>query len=336
MQQRNHSLDLLRIIAMFMILTVHFLGWGGAVNTLTTSDKNYLIVMPIYFVSQIGNTLFFLLAGYFSGEKFRIKSLLLIERKTAFYAVIISLVAVLSGINNELSWGYIIKSEFPVLLNRYWFVSVYVILSVIAPVLVRGLNRCSEKIVVAVITALLLHNTFLFEANMTLLQGIHVFVIGYYIKRFDPLSKIRKLPALLLFIGSVMLYAGERFAAQRFGFEHTRLDEGLRYTLILVMAGLLLSFFAKLNIRCVWPSKISGNVLAVYLITACPAIYHQLYGIWLHVEESCREWWFIRYYFLVNIAMFAVCVLIDKLVTKINNAEVGVWLILFRKINLTS
>lgn len=52
MTERNHSLDLLRIIAMFMILTVHFFGWGGAVNTLTLSDKNYYIVMPVYFVHR--------------------------------------------------------------------------------------------------------------------------------------------------------------------------------------------------------------------------------------------------------------------------------------------
>ena len=336
MKERNHSLDLLRIIAMFMILTVHFLGWGGAVNTLTASDRNYFIVMPIYFVSQIGNTLFFLLAGYFSGEKFRIKSLLLIERKTAFYAVIISVIALLSGINSELSWGYIIKSEFPVLTNRYWFISVYVILSVLAPVLVRGLNQCSKKIVIAAIFALLLHNTFLFEANMTILQGIHVFIVGCYIKRFDPFEKFGKLPSLLLFIGSVILYAGERFASQRFGFEHTRLDEGLRYTLIILMAVFLLSFFAKITIRSSLPSLISGNVLAVYLITACPAIYHQLYESWLHVEDFCREWWFIGYYFLVNIALFAICVMIDKLVTKINNAEVGIWLKVLRKFNLIS
>lgn len=29
-QERNASLDFLRVIAMFMILTLHFLGWGGA------------------------------------------------------------------------------------------------------------------------------------------------------------------------------------------------------------------------------------------------------------------------------------------------------------------
>lgn len=336
MKERNHSLDLLRIIAMFMILTVHFFGWGGAVNQLTFSDKNYYFVMPLYFISQIGNTVFFLLSGYFSGGELRVRSLLSLERKTAFYAVVISVIAVLTGINKDISWLYVIKSEFPVLLNRYWFISIYVILSVLAPVLVRGLDRCSPKVILATNVALLAHNTFLYSANMTLLQGLHMFVIGYYLKRYDPLKKMKKQVVLLMYVGSVALYAGERFVSHRTGFEHTVLDEGLRYTLITLMAVLLLLFFTKLDIKMKWPSKISRNVLAVYLITVCPAIYHQLYENWLHIGLLCREWWFWGYYLLINIALFTVCVLIDKIVSKINQAEVKLWMNLLKRMKLLS
>lgn len=48
--ERNASLDLLRVVAMFMILTRHFLGWRGAVTILTSRDFNYFWVMPLYFV----------------------------------------------------------------------------------------------------------------------------------------------------------------------------------------------------------------------------------------------------------------------------------------------
>lgn len=332
MTERNHSLDLLRIIAMFMILTVHFFGWGGAVNQLTFSDKNYYFVMPLYFISQIGNTLFFLLSGYFSGGKLRVKSLLSLERKTAFYAVVISAIALLTGINGDISWMYVVKCEFPVLFNRYWFVSVYVILSLLAPVLVRGLERCSPKVILAAIVALLAHNTFLYSANMTLLQGLHMFVIGYYLRRYDPLKKIKKWVVLLMYVGSVALYAGERFFSLRMEIEHTALDEGLRYTLITLMAVLLLEFFTKLDIKAQWPSKISGNVLAVYLITVCPAIYHQLYENWLHIDMLCREWWFGGYYLLINIMLFTGCVLIDKIVSKINTLEVKTWIKVKKKL----
>lgn len=259
-----------------------------------------------------------------------------LERKTALYLIVIAVTVIIFGANDQITWRFVIRSEFPVIFNRYWFISVYVILAVLAPVLVRGLDRCSHKLVILVIVVIWLNNTFLFQANMTILQGIHIFIIGYYLRRFNPFNRISKWITLLLYGASVALYTGERLLFQRIGEEHSTLDEGLRYTLIIMMAVFLFSFFAKLSMKWVWPSKISGNVLAVYLITACPAIYHQLYDSWLHIENFCHEWWFMGYYLLVNVAMFAICVLIDKLVTKINRLEVDLWMKLFKKMKLVS
>ena len=125
---RNTSLDLLRVVSMFMILTVHFLGWGGAVNSLTMSDPNYFLVMPVYFMSQIGNTLFFLLSGYFSRGSIRLNKMVFLQRKTFFYVFLISLVVFLFGLNPDTTLKYVIKSAFPIVFNRYWFISVYFIL----------------------------------------------------------------------------------------------------------------------------------------------------------------------------------------------------------------
>ncbi len=317
---------------MFMILTLHFMGGGLAVNILSPSNMNYFFVMPLYFISQAGNTLFFLLSGYYSGGQPRVKSLISLERKAAFYAVSISVIAILSGVNREISWWYVIKSEFPVLMNRYWFISVYVILSCLAPVLIRGLENASKKLVLIIIVVLLLNNTFLYSANMTLMQGLHVFIIGYYLRRFNPFEKFSKWLIMLFYMGSVAAFAAERILIRRLGYEHTTLDEGMRYTLITIMAVLLLSFFAKLNIKSIWPSKISANVLSVYLITVCPAIYHQIYESWLQVDAFCVKWWFIGYYIFVNVLLFSICISIDKFVSIINRTEVKLLANTFRKI----
>lgn len=321
---------MLRIIAMLMILTTHILGWGGAVNSLNIKEFNYYPLMSVYFISQIGTVIFFLFSGYFATEKFRFKSILSLERKTAFYAVVISAIAVAFGINKDISWVYVIKCEFPVLLNRYWFISVYVILNFLSPVLVRGLNKCSEKLIVSIIIALLLNNTFLYQANMTLYQGLHVFIVGYYLRRFNPLKRFGKTLTVFLYFCSLGLYVGERFAVQRFGQEHTNLDEGLRYMLVLLMAVFLFEFFNKLNIKAKLPSKISGNVIAVYLITVCPAIMHPLYENWLFIGEFCHENWFIAYFATISVLMFAICIIVDRFITIINKRETELWVRLLK------
>lgn len=49
---RNTSLELLRVVSMFMILTVHFLGWGGAVNSLTISNINFFGNVALIYITE--------------------------------------------------------------------------------------------------------------------------------------------------------------------------------------------------------------------------------------------------------------------------------------------
>ncbi len=314
-------MDVLRVIAMFMILTVHFLGWGGAVNILTTADINYFFIMPIYFVCGIGNTLFFMLAVYFA-KKPKITKALFIQRKTSFYSFLITLIVFVIGVNSEIGIGYTIKSLFPIIFNRYWFVSVYIVLYILSFVLIPGFESLDKPQFLLVIALLLINNTCVMDASYTLLEGLLAYAVGYYIKKFKPYQNIKKFFIALIYVVAMVFYVAERFAMRHFGLEHTKLDEGLRYVFLLISAIAMFMFFAKIKVKAKFFSKISGNVLSVYLISVCPAVANILYTEWLFVSKFCFEIWFVGYYIAVNVAIFAVCVLIDKLVTILNNKEV--------------
>lgn len=317
---------------MFMILTVHSLGWGGAVNTLTMSDINYYMVLPIYFISQIGNTLFFLLTGYFSSGNIRAQKLVFLQRKTSFYVFGISLVILLFGLNPDITITYVVKSLFPIVFNRYWFISVYFILYILSAPLHKGLAQCSRRIVLLTIAALLINNTFLYPANMTLLQGVSAFVVGYYLREFKPFEKWKNKYVLLVYFVFLGLYAVERVAMQIIGIDHTKLDEGLRYILILSMAVMFFVFFEKIQFKAKWPSKISANVIAVYLISACPPAVTLIYTDLVPIEELAAKYWFMPYYIVVNVLFFVLCIAIDKAVTVLNSVESGFWIGLFKRI----
>ena len=290
--ERNASLDLLRVIAMFMIMSAHFLGWGGAVNKLTTSDINYFIIMPIYFFCQIGNTLFFLLAGFFA-KKPNMGKVLFIQRKTWFYCFFITLLVLIIGFNPEVGLGYTIKSFFPIIFNKYWFVSVYLVLYVLSFLLIPGMESLSKPQFLLVIVALLINNTCVFDASYTLMEGLLAYVIGYYLKKFKPYENCKIFWIVFAYVATMAIYVAERFLARHLGIEHSRLDEGLRYTFLLISAVALFMFFAKIRIRAKWASSISGNMLAIYLITAHPALVPLLYTTliklvipeWIKVES---------------------------------------------------
>jgi len=219
--------------------------------------------------------------------------------------------------------GYTIKSFFPVIFNRYWFVSVYLVLYVLSFLLIPGLDSLSKPQFLLIIAALLINNTCIMYASYTLMEGLLAYVIGYYLKKFKPYENCKKIWILLAYGVAMAAYVAERFLARKLGIEHSLLDEGLRYVFLLCSAIALFMFFAKIHIRGKWISSIAGNILAVYLITANPALVSILYTKWLHVEAFCEAWWFVGYYLAVNLAIFALCVSIDKLVTIVNTKEVA-------------
>ena len=172
-----------------------------------------------------------------------------------------------------------------------------------------------------VIVALLINNTCVFDASYTLMEGLLAYVIGYYLKKFKPYENCKIFWIVFAYVATMAIYVAERFLARHLGIEHSRLDEGLRYTFLLISAVALFMFFAKIRIRAKWASSISGNMLAIYLITAHPALVPLLYTKWLHIDAFCEAWWFVGYYLAVNVVMFALCIAIDKLVTIANKKE---------------
>jgi len=227
---------------------------------------------------------------------------------------------------------YLVKSLFPIVFNRYWFVSAYFILYLLGLPLYKGLRLCSRNEILIVIVALLINNTFLYPANMTLLQGVLAYIIGYYLKEYEPFKNWNRWQVAFSFAIALGCYTIERILVRALGIEHSVLDEGLRYVFLLLMAVMFFSFFEKLQYKKEWPTKVSKNVLAVYLISACPAIVELLYEDLLPIESMVHEWWFILYYFVVNILIFIVCVVADIFVSRLNNYQTEFWIYIWNRV----
>ena len=318
--QRKVSFDLLRVLAMWFIMTAHFMGWGGVVNTLTTRDLNYFWVMPLYFASQIGNSLFFMLSGYFAKEP-RLDKILLIERKSAFYSSVITWAVFAVG---GVSLSYAVQSMFPLFFKRYWFVRVYLALYALEFLLVPGLKNLNKKQFFVVIIALTLNNILTENAQYTLLEGLLAFIIGFYIRQFKPFAKKRNTSIFCLYLVLMLIYSIERLIILKLGLEHSKFDINARYVLLLAAATVLFGFFTELDVRWKWPGKLSPYILSVYLITANPAISELLYKNVLHAADLSTRIYFFPYYIASNAFLLLLCVTLDRFVTRINTFEVKI------------
>ena len=66
-RERNYGVDFLRIIATFMVLTLHILGQGGLLVTLTSGTVRYHVFWFLEVVCYCAVNCYGLISGYVSG-----------------------------------------------------------------------------------------------------------------------------------------------------------------------------------------------------------------------------------------------------------------------------
>lgn len=156
---RQSNYELLRIVAMVMIVGSHFAA-HGVENTLSVaggetgvylkgSITNQIFVSMLRPGGPVGVAIFFLISGYFLIKKEE-SSIRKVIKETLFYGITCGIIAsILKVLNviNYVSWGAIITSLIvPVTSsNIYWFIPAYIILVMLVPFLNSRLNKLSEK-----------------------------------------------------------------------------------------------------------------------------------------------------------------------------------------------
>lgn len=221
--QRQSNYEWLRILAMGMIISLHYFFKGGIIsmpveNFSGVSVTGWLITS---FCMCAVNT-YILISGYFLVEaEFKPGRLLALLVQVLEYSLIVLLVLILTGTVNPsemnlYSWlGYL----FPVGTEEYWFVSSYFLMYLIAPVLAGGVKSLNRKTLRSVLWMLLAFECVEKSILPMLLPGdkygydliwfMVLFVTAAYIRLYgiDLFTKHRWLPACL-FTGSSLLIFG--------------------------------------------------------------------------------------------------------------------------------
>ncbi len=152
----NYGVDILKIIATFMIIGMHILGQGGLIGGTTVGSANYYIVWIIEAICFGAVNLYGLSTGYLCVKK-DVKTSGLIKRwlQVFFYTVFFTaLFAILMpGVVSLKSW---IKAIIPVTANQYWYFTQYFMLFFAIPGLNKMLKNMDQKSIKKLILAILL------------------------------------------------------------------------------------------------------------------------------------------------------------------------------------
>lgn len=134
--QRNSNIELLRIIAMLMIVAYHYSIYSFYAEDLYSSRSKYFIDL-IGNYGKTGVDLFVMISGYYlAKQEFSLKRLLKIAGQLWFYSLFTLAIAVFA-FGYSADRGILRLSVFPITSGYYWFASYYVLLLLLSPLLNR-------------------------------------------------------------------------------------------------------------------------------------------------------------------------------------------------------
>lgn len=148
-KSRSSNFELLRIIAMLMIVAHHFSIHSGFSMKIPPLYLNTLFLQFLQFGGKIGVNVFVLISGYFliNTDNIKLKKVIKLWCQIFFYSFIIYLIFTLTGYQ-KFNITSFIKSIMPIIYSQYWFASSYFILYLFVPYinkLVKNIEKVSYK-----------------------------------------------------------------------------------------------------------------------------------------------------------------------------------------------
>ncbi|MCM1038418.1 MAG: acyltransferase [Ruminococcus sp.] len=344
--KRQANFELLRILAMLMIITLHYLVKGNVAVPYTESQS--VVNCTAWLVEAfciVAVNCYVLLSGYFLVESAwrpgRVVSLL---GQILFYSLLIPVVMILFGMISPDELGFYDWLGFilPIETEHYWFATAYLFMYLLAPVLAVGVKKMEKKTLQTVIVILLLlvsvGKSVCPVPLVTDRYGydygwfLCLFLIAAYLRLYGCRLWRSKRDSLLLYIGMCLCIFGVSAVAglladKAEAFSYYA-DMPYTYNHIFCLLGAigLFGLFSQIKIRegkaAALIRYLSPYTFGVYLLHEHILIRYEWTG-WLQIEKVRGSFWFLPHMLLCVAIVYALGTLVDF-----------VRVYLFRKINV--
>jgi surface polysaccharide O-acyltransferase-like enzyme len=143
-KERKTNIELLRIIAMILIISFHYVYKSNF--TFEELSVNSFIVKVFYMFGELGVNLFILITGYFMVTgKFSVKKLIYLIIEVNFYYLLSILIGQKLGTIQLTTAKDYMMIFFPTIHARYWFITAYIIVYILSPYLNILIQNMKKK-----------------------------------------------------------------------------------------------------------------------------------------------------------------------------------------------
>ena len=200
---RNYGIDLLRLVAMFMVVILHILGQGGVLSNITGLTIKGEIYWSIEITCYCAVNVYAIISGYVGYQSnHKSSNIIKLCLQLVFYSIIITFVSIISAFikNESISLGQIMLYLFPTI-DSYWYFSAYFCLFFFMPILNTVINNSDRHMLKkagVVIFIIFCCWTQIYEQVSFRGKGYSVlwlsilYMLGAYIKKYDSFEKLSK------------------------------------------------------------------------------------------------------------------------------------------------
>lgn len=311
---RHSGIELLRLIAMLMVLAVHF---DGATFGLPQPDEAWsrcdMLKTAIEAVAIIGVDLFVLISGYFGIRLTRRKLgnyiIMCLFYSLLVYALAVGLKPGLFSIDSIFSKGLMIFSK-----TDLWFVRDYLFLMLLSPLLNAGLQNIGKRQLNSLVVALVVINCYFGwlmggKVNPTgynLMQMILLYCLGHWLGTARP-NLFFRWPGIVYAISLGAVIGCATFLPAEIAYAYNS-------PFVLLAAMSFFCLFAKMTFSNRHINYLASSSFAVYLIHKNPFVWGGLIKPMLHkMHAGLPDGLFILTAVAFMLAVFFGCIIADKI-----------------------
>ena len=329
-QERNSSIELLRIVAMFMILMHHFIVHNGYdVKQLPLGPERIFFQLVMSGGGKVGVVIFFSISAWFFLDKEQtIKSNLrrvwIMERELLFWSLLL-MASYFVFDRADLTAGIMLKSVLPLSTSLWWYATSYAIFLALLPFLSKGLRALGREyhLALAVIALVIWGLTGFVPKTLdtapyigSSLTGAFAFVYlfilisayKWYVKSFST----RQVWLMIgIGLGFFLLYTGISVVASMLGHNmDIFIARDWKLPVIMVGFGMFL-LFDRVTFHSRVINRIAQSAFAVYLITDYAASEKLLWVRLFNLQGLLQQPLAILRILGILLAIYAVCTLLD-------------------------
>lgn len=275
---RYVGIDLLKIIAMLFIMSLHIDGHGGIINLVNMNGELNIVLWMWEAICICAVNIYALASGYLNyKKKVKFSRYIMLWLQVVFFGLVTFFVFK-TAMPKQVSAFEGIKAVFPVTFNQYWYFTAYTAVFILCPMfnlLVENVDKILAKRVVIIFISIFscyatlgsgFNDTFDLKKGYGVLWLAFLYIIGALIKKYENEINVEVKQIIIVVISSWILTWSWKIGLDMLGFEQIALLS-LRYTsptVVIVSIGIML-----LSLRIKKESKIlsyiASSSFAAYL-----------------------------------------------------------------------